>query len=383
MEDYTWHLSIINAGTPRGSENGNASQLRASLTASGTYKPVSWRPVNNFNGKWIIRGKDGKAMERFRFGDYGSRPVVGDFNGDGYTEIAVFHDGYWYIDLNGNGTWDDEDMIVKLGSAMDQPVVGDWDGDGKADIGIFGPKWQEDDRAIASDPGLPSDLNQRISTRPKNTPPKEKQAPIDVREMLLASWDKSRIDLIDHVFQYGSVGDIAIAGDFTGDGITTIGVYRNGDLYLDINGDGRLEEGVDWVIRRIGRPDEIPVVGDFNGDGKDEIALFKDGYWRIDTTRDFTFKTEIRFGEPGDLPFAGDFDGVGHSQIGVFRAEVGSEPTGLTAKYSSQFPRLSSVPNPQYGDSYEPPVVIKTQTVKGGLPDHNDRTERTLRTQNF
>ncbi len=382
-EDYTWHLSIINAGTPRGTDSGEISQYQASLIASGTYKPVSWRPMNNFSGKWIIRGKDGKAIEKFRFGDYGSRPVVGNFNGDGTAQIAVFHDGFWYIDLNGNGEWDEGDMVVKLGTALDQPVVGDWDGDGKTDIGIFGPKWEEDDRAIESTPGLPSDLNQRIAARPKNVPPRVDQAPIGFRAMQHTSQGRPRIDLIDHVFQYGSEGDIAISGDFTGDGITKIGVYRNGDLYLDINGDGRFEEGVDRVIRGIGRPGEVPVVGDFNGDGIDEVAMFKDGYWRIDTTGNFVLDTEIRFGEVGDLPFAGDFTGDGYAQLGVFRPEMDSESTGLLTQRENtgEFPTLAT-PAKQYADQYQ--IEIETQTIKGGLPDHlNNRTERTMRSSNF
>ena len=52
---------------------------------------------------------------------------------------CAFLDGEWFIDINGNGRWDEEDIWLKLGTKGDQPVVGDWDGDGKDDIGIFGP----------------------------------------------------------------------------------------------------------------------------------------------------------------------------------------------------------------------------------------------------
>ncbi len=389
VSDYTWHLSVINAGTPRGSETGDSVQLQASLAATGTYQPVVWRPLNNFNGKWIIRDKTGKAIERYRFGDYGSRPIVGDFNGDGISEIAVFYDGYWYIDLNGNGTWDEGDMIVKLGTGFDQPVVGDWDGDGKADIGIFGPKWDGDERAIDSDPGLPSDLNNRVTARPKNVPPRAHEATSGYRAMQHTAQGKPRLDFIDHVFEYGSEGDYAISGDFTGDGITNIGVYRNGDLYIDRNGDGRWEEGVDIVIRGIGRAGEIPVVGDFNGDGVDEIGMFKDGYWRLDTTGDFRLDTEIRFGDVGDMPVVGDFTGDGYAQLGVFRPEVGSESTGLMTQRTSsgEFPTLAA-PGPQYGQQFNPDtnevIEIETQTIQGGLPDHiNNRPERTMHSPNF
>ena len=81
------------------------------------------------------------------FGLPGAIPVVGDFNGDGKDEIGVFYKGEWFLDLNGNGQWDPEDLWAKLGSEADRPVTGDWDGDGKDDIGIFGPEWAGDPRA--------------------------------------------------------------------------------------------------------------------------------------------------------------------------------------------------------------------------------------------
>ena len=35
-----------------------------------------------------------------------------------------------FVDLNGNGTWDEGDLWVKLGKKDDQAVAGDWNGDG-------------------------------------------------------------------------------------------------------------------------------------------------------------------------------------------------------------------------------------------------------------
>ena len=68
-------------------------------------------------------------------------PVTGDFNGDGVTDIGVFIDGQWFLDLNGNGQWDEGDLWAQLGTQDDLPVTGDWDADGKTDIGIYGPAW--------------------------------------------------------------------------------------------------------------------------------------------------------------------------------------------------------------------------------------------------
>ncbi len=67
------------------------------------------------------------------------------------------------MDLNGNGTWDDGDIWLKMGEKGDQPVVGDWDGDGKDDVGVFGRKWAGDDRALANEPGLPDPKTDAVS----------------------------------------------------------------------------------------------------------------------------------------------------------------------------------------------------------------------------
>ena len=77
--------------------------------------------------------------EPFTFGNEDAVPIPGDWDGDGITEIGVFRRGEWYLDINGNGVWDEDDLWAKLGSVGDLPVVGDWDGDGTDTIGLFDP----------------------------------------------------------------------------------------------------------------------------------------------------------------------------------------------------------------------------------------------------
>src|SRR5262249_48415724 len=153
-------------------------------------------------------------------------------NGDGKSEMGVFLDGQWFIDVNGNGVWDAGDMWAKLGQSGDIPVVGDWDGDGKDDIGIFGPMWNGDPHAIAAEPGMPDPFN-RIVNAMKNMPPLPQDATIGARSLKLTAQGKVRNDLIDHVFHFGTGGDKPVVGDWNGDGVRTIGVFRNGMWYLD------------------------------------------------------------------------------------------------------------------------------------------------------
>ena len=73
---------------------------------------------------WILRNSWGPR------GDY---IAVGDYNGDGRDQIAVWRpvDGNWYI-LNHNQTAE----VVQWGLPGDIPVPGDFNGDGKTDPAI-------------------------------------------------------------------------------------------------------------------------------------------------------------------------------------------------------------------------------------------------------
>jgi hypothetical protein len=73
---------------------------------------------------------------------------------------------------------------------------------------------------------------------------------------------------------FGGDGDLPVVGDFNGDGIDDLGVYRNGQWRLDTNGNHRLD-ATDRVLQ-FGGPHDKPVVGDFNGDGIDELAIYHD-----------------------------------------------------------------------------------------------------------
>ena len=314
----TWHLSIINAGQPRHESDGIQS---VNSPASIYFDLASWSGSNLDRGEWTIANSGDNPINTFVFGIDGATPLTGDFNGDGVDEVAVFIDGHWFIDLNGNGVWDSGDLWAKLGDFGDLPVTGDWDGDGKADIGIFGVAWSGDPRAIDIDAGLPDVLNQTVGSF-KNIPPAQPRDTFDVRVMKKSAQGQTRADVIDHVFQYGSENDIPITGDFNGDGITNIGLYRRGTWYLDIDGDGRWSE-TDTYIENFGSALDLPVVGDFNGDGIDQLGIYNAGTWRLDSdgNRRLDDTDEVRhLGGIADKPVVGDFDGDGIDEIAVYRS---------------------------------------------------------------
>ncbi|MEM1305607.1 MAG: fibrinogen-binding protein, partial [Planctomycetota bacterium] len=245
---WTWHLSVINAGQPRAIAMTGDGAARFTSTSTGA---DAWRDAKMDRAEWTLIDDDQDAGElhEFVFGNENAIPVAGDWNGDGVTDIGVFIEGYWYLDLNGNGRWDAGDLWAHLGSEADLPVTGDWDADGKDDIGIFGPAWPRDPHAIARDPGLPDAENfpTRLAyedghLKAKNVPPTEEDATSGARILRRTIRGDGRADRIDHVFHYGTPGDAPIAGDWNGDGVRTIGVYRDGVWTLDTDGDGRLTE---------------------------------------------------------------------------------------------------------------------------------------------
>jgi serine-aspartate repeat-containing protein C/D/E len=339
---YTWHLSVVDAGNPRG-EPVTLQHPDMWLNASHL-KRARWLEQNLRDGSWKL-GKlesvpdksDVILSDEFAeqlFGLQNGIPFAGDFNGDGRFEVGVYLDGEWFVDLNGNGKWDPEDLWAKLGNAADRPVVGDWDGDGKDDIGIYGPEWEDDEPVIAADPGLPDQFNrQEIAhskvkqphIKPKNVPPVVSEANERHRALKRSERGSIRGDLIDHVFRFGAERDMPVTGDFNGDGIDSIGVFREGVWRIDVDGDGRLT-GHDKIVQ-FGQPGDVPVVGDFNGDQVDEIGVYRNGQWIIDIDRDLELSAHdkvFEMGGEGDLPVVGDWDGDGTDDPGTFKPVTGA-----------------------------------------------------------
>ncbi|MEN6557155.1 MAG: SdrD B-like domain-containing protein [Thermoguttaceae bacterium] len=312
---YTWHLSVIDAGQPR----ADVSEGVADASEASLFSTVSWSGAGMDEGEWVLADENGRPIKRARFGRHGAIPVTGDWNGSGATKIGIFLAGQWFLDLDGDGVWDNVDLWAKLGKAGDQPVSGDWNGDGKTDIGIYGRAWVGDIRAIAVEPGLPDAQNPPALGRPKNVPPDPADAAVDRRVLKKGDAGASRTDVIDHVFEYGTKGDRALTGDWNGDGIYTVGIFRGGQWFLDMDGDGRWSEGD--VVVDFGQEGDIPIVGDWNGDGVSKLGVFRNGKFILDTNNnrqiDATDKV-FELGQAGDRPVVGDWTGDGVDKVGVY-----------------------------------------------------------------
>ncbi|MBP3692804.1 MAG: carboxypeptidase regulatory-like domain-containing protein [Thermoguttaceae bacterium] len=239
------------------------------------------------------------------------RLLAGDFNGDRVDELAIFLDGFWFIDLDGNRQWDDYDLWVKLGDTGDQPVVGDWDGDGKADIGVFGRAWEGDRDMLAGEFGLPDAENERIG--------QFKHIPTTNKGYYYVKAHKEgvlRRDVVDHVFEFGREGDFAVAGDWNGDGVYSIGVFNNGRWTIDYDGDGRFTSADKQFT--FGQKGDIPVVGKWDNSEISKVGVYRNGEWILDVEGNGEMNSSVaryRHGSGSDMPLVGDFNGSGTTDL--------------------------------------------------------------------
>ena len=213
--------------------------------------------------------------------------------------IGVYRptNGGWYLDKNGNGAWNDcvvDDCLGEFGTSGDQPVIGRWSGAERSEIAVF--------RASAGTWALDSDAD--------------------------GVFDGCAAD--GCVSPFGLSGDVGVAGDWGNWGASAVGVFRpaQGWWYLDANGNGQWDGcSVDRCNGPFGLSSDLPVVGDWTGSGVSRIGVFRpsDGRWYLDKNGDGQWSGCTvdaclgPFGIKGDRPVVGDWNGTGVASIGVYR----------------------------------------------------------------
>lgn len=234
----------------------------------GVYRPST--------GQWVLTMEDFPGLALFvEFGGQpGDLPVAGNWNGDDRTDIGVFRDGTFHLGLLTTGALGhvaQEIAPFAFGQPGDLPLAGDWDGDGKDDVGVF----------------RPGPIGKFLLRQPRRF---------------------GAFNVITTIsFDFGTTGDLPVAGDWDGDGIDTPGVYRPGDpgpFILTNTFTGTVDATFNF-----GGPNDLPLAGDFLGVDIDGVGLFLPGSLAMILATDIGSKPGllVSFGQPGDIPVAGSW----------------------------------------------------------------------------
>ena len=96
-----------------------------------------------------------------------------------------------------------------------------------------------------------------------------------VRQMSYLAWDNA-------------AGDLPIAGDWNGDGLTDTGVYRPGvGFYLKMDNSSTWNPSTDVYLAWDNAAGDLPIAGDWNADGLTDTGVYRPGvgfYLKMDNS---------------------------------------------------------------------------------------------------
>lgn len=240
---------------------------------------------NHATNNWqIIKSGGGTINTPFglRGNDYFT---PGDFDGDGKGDLAVFRDSEhkWYVMQSSNGMT----VTTDFGATGDEPVARDYDGDNKTDLAV-----------------------------------------IHKETTGVLTWTiKSSLTGTTSSTAWGTTADVTAPGDYDGDGKFDLAVKRAGRpaatgtaiFIIKKSSDGN-QLNIDW-----GLGSDLAIPGDYDGDGKCDAAVLREGkkqtdplMWIIKRSSD-GMAVVLNFGTTGvDYNAQNDYDGDQATDIAVW-----------------------------------------------------------------
>jgi PKD repeat protein len=222
-----------------GVPTSGTAPLTVVFTDNSTNKPTTWNwsfgdgnfsttqdPDHTYqsNGTYTVAltATNDKGSNRVTKSNY---IIVGNI-----SRIGVYRPSthLFYLDYNGNGAWNGTvtDREYNFGIVGDIPVTGDWNADGRTEIGVYRPSTHL----------YYQDYNGN------------------------GVWNGA---LIDKAYNFGITGDLPVSGDWDGDWMSEIGVYRPSThlYYQDYNGNGVWNGSVIDRAYNFGITGDTPVSG--------------------------------------------------------------------------------------------------------------------------
>ena len=269
-EDGLQNPSQPTTATPRPRGDRAAASpgaARRGTTTVGVYRPSELTfYLRNTNDA-------GEPEVTVAFGARDDVPLAGDWDGNGTTTIGTYRPADSTFHLRNENTPGEPDVVVAFGKSGDVPVVGDWDGNGTTTVGVFRPS-----------AGSLLVRNANAAGEPEAT----------VKSELL--------------------GGMPVAGDWDGNGTATFGLYatRKKTFFQLRNSHGTEAAGPDSVRVDFGQEHDVPVAGDWDGNGTTTVGVYRPSsstFLLRNANASGEPDVTVAFGRAGDVPIVGNWDG--------------------------------------------------------------------------
>lgn len=256
--------------------------------------------------RWLISTSGPAADLDILFGTLDDFPVPADYDGDLMTDLAVWTGGpaaQFRVLTSSSGFVTEVDYT--LGDNMSDPsIVGDYDGDGLADPAVFN-----------------SQTGQWI---------------------FLGGPTHTISTTVTPIGTFG--GGFPIPGDFDGDGKydfmseTRDGLNPAAGHFYQWNNDGTANpiQNLNFVF---GSYNDVAIPGDYDGDGTTDVGLasviVNPVAWRVRLSTSGTLIGPVSFGDPwADWTFTGDYNGDGAADFTVWH-DLGQFQSLMAPLYSA------------------------------------------------
>jgi murein DD-endopeptidase MepM/ murein hydrolase activator NlpD len=205
----------------------------------------------------------------------------------GQTGIVSLYrpsDRTFYLRYSQTGQYHERTIRLAYALPGDKPVVGDWDGDGYTNVGVYRPSSAQF-LLTTSEAAVVCAPDHDITYGNLNVLPLVGKWTAGAAADSIGVWQdgvfafrQSLTDASTTHKTYGNAADTPLVGNWAGDGVDRPAVWRDGQgmFYLDNN-------NVTQTVL-FGSPGDAPLAGDWDGDGIDGVGVRREGLLYLTNT---------------------------------------------------------------------------------------------------